>query len=206
MNWQDLIETQPALALIPAVLMQVAKYQEVKAGEILFRLGVRPQSIFYVITGEVRLLRRTRNGNEIILQRSTDGFIAEASADAQAYHCDAVVTTAGAVLCLPMQAFKATLANDNAFHQAWATHLAWEVRKLRARCERLSLNTAAERIIHYIEAEGINGSIILNQSRKAWAAELGLTHEAMYRTLRQLQADGVLKIDQNQNFPKLSLL
>jgi hypothetical protein len=27
---------------------------------------------------------------------------------------------------------------------------------------------------------------MLNQSRKAWAAELGLTHEALYRALHRL--------------------
>ncbi|MEO6986653.1 MAG: Crp/Fnr family transcriptional regulator [Paralcaligenes sp.] len=206
MDWQALIETQSALALVPAVLREVAEYREVKAGEMLFRLGVRPRSILYVIGGEVRLLRHARNGDEIILQRSNGGFIAEASIDARAYHCDAVVTAAGAVLCLPIQAFKAALAQDNMFHQAWAAHLAREVRKLRARCERLSLNTAAARIIHYIEAEGVDGSVTLNQSRKAWAAELGLTHEAMYRTLRRLQAGGVLNMDRNRNFSRLSLL
>jgi CRP/FNR family transcriptional regulator, dissimilatory nitrate respiration regulator len=73
--------------------------------------------------------------------------------------------------------------------------IAREVRRLRAQCERLSLHGAADRIIHYIEAEGSNGIVILNQTRKAWAAELGLTHEALYRALRRLQTDGTLDID-----------
>ncbi len=198
MDWQALIETQPTLAPAPAVLRASAKYREVKTGEILFRQGDRPKSVFYVIAGEVRLLRRARNGAEIILQRSRSGFVAEASLDAKAYHCDALATAAGAVLFFPIQAFKAALDADKTFQRIWGTHLAREVRKLRAQCERLSLNTAAERIIHYIEAEGVGGAINLNQSRKAWAAELGLSHEAMYRTLRRLQADGVLDIDRER--------
>ena len=69
------------------------------------------------------------------------------------------------------------------------------MRKLRAQCERLSLHNAADRIVHYIESEGTDGVATLNQSRKAWAAELGLTHEALYRVLRRPQADGTLDID-----------
>ncbi len=54
------------------------------------------------------------------------------------------------------------------------------------------MRVAAQRIVHYIETEGRGGVLVLEQSRKAWAAELGLSHEALYRTLRRLQADGTL--------------
>lgn len=192
------IESHPSLASVPNKLKEVAKYREIKAGEIVFRLGARPRNIFNVVAGEVQLRRRARNGQEIILQRSREGFIAEASLDVPAYHCDAVAAVAGALWCFPIQAFKATLADDITFHQAWSTHLARELKKLRAQCERLNLNGAAERIIHYLEAEGVGVSLTLNQPRSAWATELGLTHEALYRTLRRLQADGTLDIDRNQ--------
>jgi hypothetical protein len=65
--------------------------------------------------------------------------------------------------------------------------LAREVRTLRSQCERLALNSAAERIEHYIETEGRNGRLELTRTRKAWAAELGLTHEALYRALSMLE-------------------
>lgn len=198
MDWQTLIKTQPTLATVPEALQEVTHYRETHAGETLFRLGARPRSIFYVIAGEVQLRRRVLNGQEIVLQRSRKGFVAEASLEVRAYHCDAVAPVAGAVVCFPIPAFKTVLAEDIAFHKTWSTHLAHEVRRLRAQCERLNLNTAAERIIHYLEAEGVGGSITLNQPRRAWAAELGLTHETLYRTLRRLQAEGVLDIDRNQ--------
>ncbi|MBI4194279.1 MAG: winged helix-turn-helix domain-containing protein [Betaproteobacteria bacterium] len=52
--------------------------------------------------------------------------------------------------------------------------------------------SAGERIVHYIESEGADGTVTLTDSRKAWAAELGMTHEALYRALRRLQASGIL--------------
>lgn len=195
MDWQALIESQPALAAIPPALRLVTEHRKIKAGETLFRIGDRVQGMFCVITGEVRLIRHDPHGAQIVLQRSRGGFIAEASLGSKVYHCDAVAAEAGSVLRFPARKFRASLDENALFRDAWITHLASEVRKLRAQCERLSLNSAAERIIHYIESEGVGGAISLNQSRKAWAVELGLTHETLYRTLRRLQDDGTLDID-----------
>lgn len=61
---------------------------------------------------------------------------------------------------------------------------------LRARCERLTLHRAAERILHCIEVEGEQGRLRLLQTRRAWAAELGLTPEALYRALSSLRTAG----------------
>jgi CRP/FNR family transcriptional regulator, dissimilatory nitrate respiration regulator len=195
MDWQTLIASQPALARIPPQLRMLAEKRKIEARETLFRIGDQVQSVFSVISGEVRLIRRDRNGSEVVLQRSRGGFFAEASLGAKAYHCDVVATENGTVLLFPAKAFRAALDENADFRDAWMTHLAREVRKLRAQCERLSLHRAADRIVHYVESEGADSVVMLNQSRKAWAAELGLTHEALYRALHRLQADGTLDID-----------
>jgi hypothetical protein len=61
--------------------------------------------------------------------------------------------------------------------------------------KRLSLPGAAERIMHYLESEGVGGVILRCQSRNVWAAELGLTHGALYGTSSRLRAEGRLGID-----------
>jgi CRP/FNR family transcriptional regulator, dissimilatory nitrate respiration regulator len=195
MNWQALTESLPALAVIPPKLRAVADHHEFEAGDTLFRLGDRLKGVFCVVAGEVRLIRRARNGAEIVLQRSRGGFFAEASLGTGKYHCDAVTAETSAVLRFPAKTFRAALATDVVFRDAWIDHLAHEVLRLRAQCERLGLRSAAQRIVHYIESEGADGTVTLTESRKAWAAELGLTHEALYRTLRRLQAEGTLDID-----------
>lgn len=195
MDWNILIRSQPDLARISTLLRAVAEHRRVEAGQPLFRAGDRPEGIYCVISGEVRLIRRTKNGAEIVLQRSRGGFIAEASLWAKAYHCDAIIAEVGEVLRFPKQDFLAELDANVRFRDAWMVVLAHELRKLRARCERLSLNTAAERIIHCIQSDGEDGVLTLTQSRKAWAAELGLTHEALYRALRRLTTAGVLSIE-----------
>jgi len=195
MDWQALTESLPALAVIPPGLRVDADHLELEAGQTLFRLGDRLNGVFCVVAGEVRLIRRARNGAEIVLQRSRGGFFAEASIGTGKYHCDAVTAETSTVLRFPAAAFRAALATDEKFRDAWMDHLAHEVLKLRAQCERLALKNADQRIVHYIESEGNDGTVALSETRMAWATELGMTHEALYRVLRRLQADGTLEID-----------
>ena len=99
------------------------------------------------------------------------------------------------LLRFPVSLFRQTLDLDKPFRDAWQFHLAREVRRLRTQCERMNLRGACQRVLHFIETEGIEGRIHLSHSRKNWADELGLTHEALYRTLRTLQSQGVLSIN-----------
>jgi CRP-like cAMP-binding protein len=197
-DWESVIGEQPALAILPIRLREVARQRPFAKGETLFRQGQRPEVMWCVLTGEVRLVRHSTEGTEIILQRSCGGFMAEASLDAEAYHCDAIAAADGRLLCFARSAFRAALDDEPVFNRSWIQLLAREVRRLRARSERLSLNSAAERVLHYIEAEGTDGVVALNQPRKVWAAELGLTHETLYRTLRQLREGGFLVIDEQR--------
>jgi CRP/FNR family transcriptional regulator, dissimilatory nitrate respiration regulator len=202
LEWPTLVASQTSVELIPKTLRVVAKQFAVDSGETLFRVGDPVHHVYLVISGEARLIRLDRNGGEIILQRSRGGFIAEASLDIRSYHCDAVTAEPTTLLLFPVAAFRAALEEDASFRRGWQALLAREVRKLRAQCERLSLHNAADRITHYIESEGTNGVVELNQSRKAWAAELGLTHEALYRALRRMRDEGALHIDRNRLFSR----
>jgi CRP-like cAMP-binding protein len=198
LDWPNLIATQPAAGLIPGALRDVAKKVDANAHETFFRIGDPVRYMYLVISGEARLIRIDRRGGEVILQRSRGGFIAEASLDSRTYHCDAIAAEPTMMIMFTLSAFRQALADDFTFCRAWQTLLAKEVRKLRAQCERLTLNSAAERINHYIESEGSDGVVTLSQSRKSWAAELGITHEALYRTLRRMQDEGVLEVAENR--------
>jgi CRP-like cAMP-binding protein len=180
---------------MPAALRKSAKHAPFAQGEPIFRLGDPPRAMLYLLAGEVRLVRRSRGGVEIVLQRSRGGFFAEASLESHRYHCDAVAAEPGELLRFPTREFRQALADDTAFRDGWIRHLESEVRRLRAQCERLSLNSAAERIVHYVESEGTGGAVVLTETKKAWAAELGLSHEALYRTLRGMQRQDLLTIE-----------
>lgn len=150
--------------------------------------------MYFVVSGEVHLVRQSLTGNEVIFQRAHQGFLAEASLDHAAYHCDAVAVQPATLLMLPRKRFSEALANES-FRNQWIEHLARELRRVRAQSERMSLKSAQERIFHYIETEGNGGSITLSRTKKDWASELGLTHEALYRALARMERSGQIAID-----------
>lgn len=195
LDWSSITEQQPMLRAIPNSLRQQATLRHAAAGTTLYHRGQPPEAILCVLDGELCLVRHTASGGETVLQRSRAGFIAEASMNAEVYHCDVVAVEESRVLRFPLPAFRRALEADPLFNHAWIAQLAQELRRVRTQCERLSLHSAAERILHYLDTEGDEGAVTLTQSRKAWARELGLSHEALYRTLRTLREKGVLAID-----------
>ena len=193
-DWSELAQASPLLAALPRPARAKSRRVELSGSAILFRRGDRPAAMYFVLSGEVRLARYSKAGGEIVLQRARRGFLGEASLDQCAYHCDAVAAAQSRLLAIPLKALHDALAVP-AFRKAWIGHLARELRRARAQVERLSLKTARERIIHFVETEGDNGSVELTQFKKDWAVELGLTHEALYRALARMERLGLLAID-----------
>jgi CRP/FNR family transcriptional regulator, dissimilatory nitrate respiration regulator len=73
--------------------------------------------------------------------------------------------------------------------------LARQVMGLRTRLERRSIQSARERIRHYLTLNvGADGrTVTLPGTLKDLAGELGLAHEALYRTLADMAANGEIE-------------
>lgn len=197
-DWSALAKAHPILAKVPDSLRATAACRELAKDEVVFRRGSRPKFMLFVLDGELRLIRNTIAGGQVVLQRSHAGFIAEASMESKAYHCDIVAADEGRLLMFPILAFRQALEVDVEFRGVWMSRLAGEVRRLRAQNERLHLNKAVDRILHYLESEGRDGAVTLTQSRKVWATELGLSHEALYRTLAKMENEGLISLSGDQ--------
>jgi CRP-like cAMP-binding protein len=204
-DWMNLMKVHLELAALPNSLRRHAINIVAAAGEVIFRLGDKPHRMWWVVDGEVRLVRRSRSGAEIVLQRAHQRFVAEASLESSRYHCDAVAAADSRLLGVAIEPFREALRHEEKFRTFWMMRLAREVRLLRAQCERLNLRSATERIEHYIEAEGDKGRLELHRTRKQWAAELGLTHEALYRTLARLQHTGRITAAEHKGVLVLTL-
>lgn len=188
-----LIAVQPELRLLSPEVLRAAPVRELKRETPLFRRGDRPGHAWYVLSGEIQLVRYSRNGVALILARSLCGFVAEASFDAARYHCDALAVVDTVVLGLPLAAYRDAIDHNAAFRRARFAAQAREIRRLRARGERLALPGAEERLIHYLETEGEDGRVLLDRPLKALALELNLSHEAFYRTLARMARAGTLE-------------
>ena len=112
--------------------------------------------------------------------------MSEASLKVARYHCDALAIIDTTVVKVPIRALAAELDCDPTFASRWISMLNQEVRRLRLHCERLSMKSVKDRVLHLINTEGQNGSYTASTGLKSLAGELGVTHEALYRTLAAL--------------------
>jgi CRP-like cAMP-binding protein len=185
-----------ATGWIPAAVRGAGKEKSLSAGETLFRAGARSLGFYEVLTGRVRLARTDASGRESILYTATPGeALAEASLFSATYHCDAVATTDATVRLYPKAALLAAFEDDPEALRAFSAMLARQVMGLRTQLERNTMRSAADRLRHYLSLNvGADGHTVpLAGSLKELAANLGLTHEALYRALAKLAKAGEIK-------------
>ena len=178
---------------LPAAIFDSAVERKLAAGESMFRAGGKSAGFYEVISGTVRMLRTDRSGREAVLQSASAGeTLAEASLFSATYHCDAVAETGSVVRFYRKAVVLAELQRNPDFARAFAAMLARQVMALRTRLERRNIQSARERIRHFltVNAEADGRTVKLTGTLKALAADLGLTHEALYRTLARMEADG----------------
>lgn len=179
---------------LPAAVRAKATDRKLKAGEALFRLGDKPLNFYEVIAGRVRLSRVDSSGREVILYvAGPSETLAEASLYSAAYHCDAIASTAATLRAYPKAALLAAFAKDRKAAQAFTATLARQVMNLRTRIEQRNIRSARDRVRHYLTVNADAGVVTLRGTLKDLAAELGLTHEALYRTLGALERSGEIK-------------
>ena len=179
--------------LLPEDVHEACAGHLFRKGQCLFKAGQRPQWMYYVVVGEVLLERPGIHGDRVVLQRTRQGFVSEASLRTTAYHCDAVAVVETQVIQIPAQALRSAMDTDAGFASRWITMLNTEVRRLRLNVERLSMKSVKDRVLHLIDTEGENGTYVAATGLKSLAAELGVTHEALYRTLSALEKQNILQ-------------
>lgn len=174
-------------------LGDAVKVRVLKAGEILFRQGDPTYGIFSVESGCLRMVRHTAGGSQVTVHVARAGeSLAEPSLFSPAYHCDCVADTLSEVAVFPKEALMRAMAADADLALRMMARLARLVQSLRSRIEHRNIRSAKERILRALmllePPEG--GSFETHGTLKDFASEIGLTHEALYRALRDLEAEG----------------
>jgi len=186
----------PVKNWLPAAVRAAAIDRKLKSGEALFQLGDKTTGLCEVVTGRVRLARIDRSGREIVLHVAGPGeTIAEASLFSPHYHCDAIANTNAVVCIYPRAAMLNAFEKDPKAAQAFAATLARQVMNLRTRIEQRNIRSARERVRHFLALNAVadGHTVEIPGTLKDLAAELGLTHESLYRTLASLERAGEIK-------------
>lgn len=181
---------------IPTKALAAASDRKLKSGEALFRRGDKPLGLYEIVSGGVRLARVDRAGHEIVLHIAGRGeTLAEASLFSTQYHCDAIACTNATVRLYPKRDLLAAFEGNPRAMKAFAGKLARLVMDLRTRLEQRNIRSARDRVRHFLAVNvGADGRTIQwRGTLKDLAGELGLTHEALYRTLAVLENSGEIR-------------
>jgi CRP-like cAMP-binding protein len=180
---------------LPPAVRERSTIRRLHADETLFRQGDKTCAVFEVEEGRMRLIRHTVHHHPVILHTARNGeLFAEAALFARAYQCDAVAAVASRVRAHPKAALLAAFRGDPALGERFMALLAHQVHALRARLEERNIRSARERVLHHLAfAAGPDGRTArVDGTLMDLAAEIGLTHEALYRTLAELERDGFI--------------
>lgn len=183
------------LGWLPAALRASSRVRTLAAGERLFRQGDRVTAIFEVEAGRLRLVRHTVESHEVVLHTARQGELcAEAALFSGAYQCDAVAIAPSRVRAYPKRELLAALRGEQDLAERFMALLARQIHALRARLEERNIRSARERVLHrLVLAAGADGrSVRVEGTLMALAAELGLSHEALYRALAALERAGAI--------------
>jgi CRP/FNR family transcriptional regulator, dissimilatory nitrate respiration regulator len=188
----------PASSLdwLPAAIRARSRVRELEEGEALFRQGDKAVAIFEVERGRLRLIRNTAAGRPVVLHTARTGeLFAEAALFAPIYHCDAVAAAPSRVGVYPKRELLAAFRTDPALSERFMGVLARQIISLRASLEERNIRSARERVLHHLAlAAGPDGRTMpLEGTLMDLAVEIGLTHEALYRTLAELEKEGVVR-------------
>lgn len=181
---------------LPASVRSAGVDRALKAGQFLFRIDSGTVGLFEVIKGKIKLVRFDPSGREIILYFASAGdILAEASIFSTAYHCDAIATTDSVVRLYPKASLFAAFDRNPQAAYAFMDMLARQIMGLRTRLEQRNIHAARDRIRHYltVNASPDGRTVSLPGTLKDLASELGLAHEALYRTLAEMAAEGEIE-------------
>lgn len=181
---------------VPDEITAAARQRTLQAGESLFHQGDQTYGIFVIESGRVQMIRYDSHGRPLVLFTAAQGeLFAEAALFSETYHCDAVAVTDATVRIYPRTILLSLLGRDPTAAQKFIALLAREVMSLRTRLEVLNIRSANERVLRHLSiAVGPDGCTVeLSGTLKEMASELGLAHEVLYRTLADLETQGLIE-------------
>ena len=181
---------------LPDNVRRQVSVRDVAEGEALFYQGDLASAIFEVVSGRVRLVRRTIDDHLVAMHTARPGdLLAEAALFSNVYHCDAIAAVASRIRVYPKGPLLTALRRSPVLFEAFAARLAGQLQALRARLELRNIRSARERLLRYLRLSttGDGRTLTIEGHLQDLAADLGLSREALYRTLAALETEGAIE-------------
>ena len=175
--------------------------KSLERGEILFHEGEPAEALYAVIDGQLKLVRYSPKGRELLLHLVNPGqTFAEAALFAPGtYPATAEVMQSCRLWCLPRAALLDLLSASPELGVAMLGSISLWTRKLASKLELHTQRRVEERVAIYLLSRA--GSVELEpgdrielaEPRNLIAAQCGTAPEVLSRTFRRLEDDGILE-------------
>ncbi len=206
----QMTESQSPLVSLP-LLLQLDEQQRnrviaagheraLERGEVLFHEGQPAEAIFAVVSGQLKLVRYSPRGRELLLHLVHPGqSFAEAALFADGtYPATAEVMEPTRVWCLPRASLLELLRSQPELALAMLGSTSMWTRKLAAKLELHTQRRVEERLAIYILSRAGSrelepgDTVELAEPRNLIAAQCGTAPEVLSRTFRRLEEDGIV--------------
>jgi CRP-like cAMP-binding protein len=162
--------------------------------EPLFRQGEPASAIFHIARGRLRMVRHLASGDRMTIHTGRAGeFFAEGALFSDVYQCDAVAAEPTQVrVCGKAEMLQAVTASPSIM-LALLERVAHLLHHARAMLELRNIRAANDRVLHHLHLSmSKDGTVVFDRPLLEVAEDLGLTHEAYYRALANLQREGTV--------------
>jgi len=189
-------------------LVELLQRRTIHKGDFLCRKGEEGNTLFMIVSGKIKILRQSKNGDEVILAFLSSGdFCGEmALLDGLPRSADAVAVEDTVLYILTRNDFFSCVANNE---RAVKTILATLSRRLRKADDFLAdfffLNIGsrlAKKLVEMAEnnrsQEECGGMIRLNVTQSTVAGMIGATRESVNKELRLLREQGIVEISEKK--------
>lgn len=179
---------------LPSNLQNCAIYQNIGSKQILFQQGEATNSIYFLIEGQLRLASFTQAQiiNHYFIQAGES--FAETALFAETHFCTAIADIPSRVANIDKELFRQALRNYPDLANLYMNQLTYRFKRVKTLLELRSIRSARERLLQYLmlQVEPSSRTIVLQHPLKDLAVELGLSAEALSRSLSRLQQEGVI--------------
>jgi CRP/FNR family transcriptional regulator, dissimilatory nitrate respiration regulator len=172
-------------------------WRTVSQGQTIFRAGEPADLLFFLVSGQVRLVQYTPTGKNIQHYEIEAGeFFAEVVLFVEAYVCNAIANQPSRIASIPKPLFLDELRQNSDLAMVFMIQMARRLHLTKIMLELRSIRSAYERVLRYFQimipliGDPAQSSLELERPFSAIAADLDITPEVLSRTLRQLQDEG----------------
>lgn len=179
---------------LPDFLQQHLSQRILTAGEILLQQGEAAQYLYWLKSGQMRLVSFVNQQMITHYFVNAGEFLGESVLYIPTYGCTAIAETQAEVIAIPVGDFAAALQQSPALAKRYLEILTHRFYGVKSLLELRSITSARDRLLHYLMQRRPLGerSITLDKPFRAIASELAITPEALSRILSRLQMDGII--------------